>query len=168
MYRIGDFVIYSNSGVCKITDIVSRKDGKTEQLYYVLLPLYQTCTIYTPIDNDKVFMRPVITKTEANRLIDMIPTINAEAYHNRSINQLSEHYNEALKTHDCSDLIELCMSIYAKKQSLEQQNRKFGAVDEKFMKRAEELLHGELAVALGIEKDQVPAYIAERIANNTK
>ena len=93
----------------------------------------------------------------------MIPAIRVEAYHNRDLNQLAEHYKASLSTHDCSDLIELSMSIYAKKQFAEQQKRKFGVVDEKFMKRAEDLLFGELAAALNIPKDQVPEYIAERV-----
>ena len=36
-------------------------------------------------------------------------------------------------------------------------------VDERFLKRAEELLFSELAVALGIEKDEVPGYISSRV-----
>ena len=33
------------------------------------------------------------------------------------------------------------------------------------MKRAQSLLYGELAVALGIEKDEVEAYIASKMEN---
>lgn len=165
MYKVGDLIIYGSTGVCKVTDITGRNPVglEQEQLFYVLTPLYQNYTIFTSTNNTKIFMRPIITKDEAERLIDMIPAIRAEAYHNRAINQLAEHYKESLKTHDCSDLLELCMSIYAKKQAVEQQNRKFGAVDEKFMKRAENLLFGELAVALDIDKEQVSDYITARI-----
>lgn len=165
MYQVGDLILYGSTGVCKVADITTQelagKDKK--QLFYVLEPLYQNCTIFTPVNTTKIFMRPIISKDEAERLIDMIPAIRAEAYHNRALNQLAEHYKAALITHDCSDLIELSMSIYAKKQFAEQQKRKFGVVDEKFMKRAEDLLFGELAAALNIPKDQVPEYIAERV-----
>ena len=37
-------------------------------------------------------------------------------------------------------------------------------IDERFMRRAEELLFGELAVALEIEREDVPAYLAERLS----
>jgi Transcriptional regulators, similar to M. xanthus CarD len=168
MYKVGDLIIYSSTGVCRIADITARNSEgvEQEQLFYVLTPLYQNYNIFTPINNAKIFMRPIITRNEAERLIDMIPTIRAEAYHNRAISQLAEHYKESLKTHDCSDLLELCMSIYTKRQVVEQQNRKFGAVDEKFMKRAEELLFGELAAAL--DKEQVPVYITARITEERK
>ena len=81
----------------------------------------------------------------------------------QAIRELEEHYTTYLKSHDCGDLIELAMSIYAKKQDLASQHRKFGAVDERFMKRAEDLLYGELAVALKIDRDQVPSHISNRI-----
>jgi CarD family transcriptional regulator len=165
MYQVGDLILYGSTGVCKVADITTQelagKDKK--QLFYVLEPLYQNCTIFTPVNTTKIFMRPIISEDEAERLIDMIPTIRTEAYHNRDLNQLAEHYKVSLSKHDCSDLIELSMSIYAKKQFAEQQKRKFGVVDEKFMKRAEDLLFGELAAALNIPKDQVPEYIAERV-----
>ena len=35
--------------------------------------------------------------------------------------------------------------------------------NEKFMKKAEDLLFGELAVALGIKKEEVPVYIGTRL-----
>ncbi|MGE4485099.1 MAG: CarD family transcriptional regulator [Oscillospiraceae bacterium] len=165
MYQVGDFILYGSTGVCRVTDIVTRDlagVGK-KQLYYVLNPLYQNCVISTPVNATKVFTRPIITKDEAERLIDTIPTIRAEAYHSRIAGQLSEHYEASLKTHDCADLIELTMSIYAKKKFAEQQKRKFGSIDERFMKCAEELLYGELAAALAISKDKVPEYIAERV-----
>ncbi len=41
------------------------------------------------------------------------------------------------------------MSIYAKKQDLEAHKRKVGALDQRFMKRAEDLLFGELAAGPG-------------------
>ncbi len=108
-------------------------------------------------------MHPIISKDEAENLIDTIPEIKVEAYHSRVIRDLTEHYEAAFASHTCEALLELTMSIYQKKKYLEQQKRKFGAVDERFMKRAEDLLFGELAAALGIKKDEVQGYIHNRI-----
>lgn len=165
MYQVGDVVCYENMGVCQITGISPQlMPGSSEsQLYYTLNQLHQHCVIHTPVDNTKVFMRPAISKDEAERLIDLIPSIKAEPYHSKVPSELVGHYNATIKTYDCADLIELTMSIYAKKLEVEGKNRKFGTVDERFMHRAEELLYGELSVALGILKDEVPAYIASRV-----
>ena len=90
--------------------------------------------------------------------------MSAEVHHDRNFTQLAAHYQEALGSHSCSDLIELVMSIYAKKQYVESRKRKFGQVDARFMKRAENLLYGEFSVALGIPFDDVQGYIAGRVS----
>lgn len=170
MYSVGDFIVYSGTGVCRVESITAPgtklplRALDNSRRYYVLKPMYQTEKIYTPVDNPKVFMRPVITSEEAERLIDMIPTIQAHASQTSSPQELKESYQTATQTFDCADLIELTMCIYAKKQLAEQQKRKIGQVDERYMRRAEELLHGEFSVALGIEKDEVAPYIAKRVA----
>lgn len=165
MYKIGDLILYGGTGVCRIMDVATPDIPgiKKNKLYYVLKPLYQEYVIYSPVDNLKIFMRPIISASEADRLIDMIPTIQAEVYHSRVFSQLEEHYGALLKTHDCSDLLKLITSIYAKKQLMEQQKRKLGAMDVKYMKLAEELLFSELSAAFGISKDKVPDYIAARV-----
>ena len=163
MYQPGDMIIYGSTGVCCVKEITTPDFEKDKsRQYYAMEPVYQDGVIYTPVDT-KVFMRAVISKDEANALIDQIPTMQTEAYHNSVLRELEEHYNVYLKSHDCADLLELGRSIYIKRQELLSQHRKFGAVDERFMKRAEDLLYGELAVALGIDKNQVESYIAERV-----
>jgi CarD family transcriptional regulator len=170
MYQINDYIVYGRTGACKITDIRTSKNTSAikDQLYYVLQPLHENCVIYTPV-NTKLFMRPVISAEEAERLIDTIPSIHAEPYYNDSMQGLAKHYETVLQYHDCADLIELSMSIYTKKQTAEQQNRKLGLIDERYMKQTEELLYGELSLTLGIPKDDVPGYIASRVESiNTR
>ena len=41
--------------------------------------------------------------------------------------------------------------------------KKLGLVDERYMKRAQDMLHGEFAVALGIERNEVPGYIESKL-----
>jgi CarD family transcriptional regulator len=165
MYQIGDLILYGNTGVCRVSDIFVRRSSCTDggQLCYTLSPLYQDCMISTPVDSTKVFMRPIISREEAEALIDSIPSIRVSAYHNRVLRQLAEHYEEALRSHNCSDLIRLTMSLYDKRREVANEKKKFGAVDERFMKRAEDLLFGELGAALGIPRDEVPDYISSRI-----
>ena len=168
MYNTGELIVYGSTGVCRVVELkmIKTSSNAKGQMYYVLKPLYQNYTVSTPVDNKKVFMRHIISREEAERLVEMIPSIRAEAYHNRSPQRLAEHYKESISTHDCADLIELTMSIYAKKQYVEQQKRKFGAVDEKFMRRAEDLLFGELAAALDISRDEVRGYIEEKLSKS--
>lgn len=159
MYQTGDLVLYGRTGVCR----VERIDHQKGQDFYALKPLYQSCDIYTPVDNEKVFMRPIISREEAERIVDLIPGLEVEAYENKVLRQLTEHYQASINTHDCEDLVELTMSLYAKRKTAQDQKRKFGAVDERFMKWGEELLFGELAAALDIPVGEVPDYISRRV-----
>ena len=168
MFQEGSLIIYGTTGVCRVTGITMRDDfGQGQkQPYYTLCPLYQSGSIFAPVDNSRVFMRPILTKEEADALIDSIPTIHAEAFHSRSPQELAEHYTQALRAHNCLTLLETVLSIHAKKQNLASQHKKFGQVDSRFLKQAQDLLHGELAAALGIEKDAVQTYIAARLGQD--
>ena len=159
MFQPGDLVVYGRTGVCRV-ERIERERG---QDFYALTPLYHSCNILTPV-NGKIFMRPVISKEEALRLIDQMPSMEVEPWQSGALREMNERYQAIVATHECEDLIELVMSIYAKKKNAEQEKRKFGAADERFMKEGKALLHGELAVALDIPVDRVPGYISDRLA----
>ena len=117
MFKPGDLVIYGGTGVCRIVSVEPSSSGRENgRLYYTLKPISQTFPITTPVDNAKVFMRPIISRKEAEDLIDSIPSIHAEAYSSKVMRELAEHYQSILSTYDCRNLIELTMSIYAKKK----------------------------------------------------
>ena len=166
MFQKGDYVVYGNLGVCQVEGVEERRfEGlDAAHLYYQLTPVYQGGVLYVPADNPRIALRAVISAEEANRLIDTIPSMDSRAFHSRSAQELSAHYEEALKTHDCADLLQLIRSLYTKKSDLASQKRKFGRVDEHFMKCAEDSINGEFAVALGISREEVPGYISRRIA----
>jgi CarD family transcriptional regulator len=164
MYQVGDLVVYGSDGVCRITEISERREiGVRDQtLCYTLRPLYQSYVISAPVGSNKIYMRPVISKEEAEHLIDAIPSVSSEPISGAQ-KELAEHYRAAVDSHDCRRLVRLTMSIHAKEKQALASRRKVGAMDQKYMKRAESLLFGELAVALGIERDEVPHYIAARL-----
>lgn len=164
MYQVGELVSYGSTGVCRVSEISVQPgmDGE-ERLYYVMQPLYKACVISVPVDSDKVFIRPIISREEADRLIGLIPTLDCPVFHSRASRELNEHYTTMLKSHNCQDWMTLAISIKTKKQMLQSQKRKFGSVDERYLKQAEELLFGELAAALDIPRDHVREYIDAKL-----
>ncbi|MDO4266122.1 MAG: CarD family transcriptional regulator [Eubacteriales bacterium] len=169
MYQIGDLIIYNNSGVCRVLDITTPEECASlsgmsaGRKYYILEPLYKKGTVYAPADPPKAFMRPVISKEEAEKLISLIPAFRKEAYYARNLQTLRDHYRISVNSHSCEQLIGLTSSIYEKRESAAALGRKLGQVDQKYMQQAEEQLFGELAAALGIPVADVPDYIAEHI-----
>ena len=164
MYQVGELVSYGSTGVCRVSEIINQTcpDGE-ERLYYVMQPLYKACVISVPVDSDKVFIRPIITRDEADRLIGLIPTMDCPAFHSRVSRELNEHYTTLLKSYSCQNWMEMTISIHTKKQWLLSRKRKFGSVDERNLKQAEELLFGELAAARDIPKEEVREYIGAKL-----
>ena len=164
-YCVGDLVLYGRTGVCRVEEIVEEtpRGADGPRRFYSLRPLYQKCSIRAPAAGGKVFIRPIISDSEARDLIARMPHVQAEPYHNRNLNQLREHYRECLECFDCEGLIRLMKSLWLKKREAESQKKKFGAVDERFMREAEDLLYGEFAAALDIDRDKVEHYIADTL-----
>lgn len=164
MYKIGQNIIYGNVGVCYVRDIAAGQEiGLDAGQYYVLEPRYENGTIYTPVDTTRIFMRPVISKAEADSLIDQIPLMKAIPDNTRNIQELRTHYKMVIDRHDCAGLIGLSMSIHAKETEKKQHGHKLGQVDEKYMKQAESSLYEEFSVALEIPAQEVPRYIRSRL-----
>ena len=164
MYEIGDLIVYAGEGVCRVEEIgVPPMTGINKQRqYYTLKPLYREGMVYAPVDT-QVFMRPVITREDADALIDRIPEIEPVVYENSNLRFLNEYYQAQLQNYNCEGLIKLIRSTRAKREVMIGRGKKLGLVDERYMKRAQDMLHGEFAVALGIERNEVPGYIQTKL-----
>ena len=72
---------------------------------------------------------------------------------------LAEKYKLTIKTHECEELIRLIKTVYYRSQDMINQGKKPGQTDIQYMKQAEELLYGELSIALEIPLSEVKNYI---------
>lgn len=161
MFDIGSLLIYDTTGVCRVLDIgvpeglpVANKGKK----YYKLSPVFGSGTIYIPVDT-KVFMRPVISKEEAEALVRKIPEIREDICESHNLKVLEDHYKASLMTHECEGLVQLIKTVYTKKKNLEKNGKRTGKTDQQYMKRAKQLLYEELSIALGIPVAEVEDYI---------
>ncbi len=160
MYQPGDLIVYGGEGVCRVEAVGPLKlsDMKSDKLYYTLQPVHRAGTVFAPVEG-KVFMRPVISREQAEALIRSIPEVQERHLDGRNLRAAGEYYQKMLSSHDCADLVELIKTIYSKQQMAQAAGRKGGQLDERYRKRAEETLYGELAVVLDIPKDKVETYI---------
>ena len=163
MYQTGELVVYGTTGVCRVEGFGSPDPmDRSGKQYYLLKPLYQDGIIYTPVEGGKVPMRPVMSAEEARALAAEVPRIQPEEHRARTIQLLTQHYQTILQSGSNRELLELTMSIYAKRCQAEQHNRRLGLVDERYGRHAERLLFGELAAALGLPYDEVPGFLFSR------
>ena len=166
MYNIGDYVIYGRTGICVVKDIGYRELPGIggPRLYYTLNPVYAAGIIYTPVDTS-ISMRRAISRDEAIGLIQQIPAIEHTMDDSLDISgrELPDYYKSLIESHDCKDLIRLIITVYSKTQQALQDKRKICQTHQNFMRNAEDMLYGELSVALGIDKESVPSFIEDMI-----
>lgn len=163
MFSVGDLIVYNETGVCRVEKVGPPPfDPKGKRDYYTLVPLHSTGTIYVPVDTS-VFMRPILSRDQAEELIRRLPEIQQAHVDQADYRALAQQYRGFFETHCCEDLVQLIKAVYVKTQRQNQAGKKPSKVDQEFRKRAETLLHDELAAALEIPFEQVPDYIEGRL-----
>ena len=168
MYQTGDFVMYGNTGVCRVEEIGYPDAASDEdKLYYKMWPDYDKEVIYISVDTGE-FMRPVMSRQDAEQLIDSIPDIPDKVSDNHDMRMLSEQYRACLNARRNEDLIRLIKGVYQKRRRSLKAGRHMGQIDQQNMRRAEKRLDGELAVVLGMEYDEIQPYIHKRVEAKTK
>lgn len=165
MFQKDEYVIYGNNGICRVEDVgipVNYPRAKEGKQYYTLVPVFGSGVIYAPVDT-RVFMRNILTKQEAEELIDHMPEIEAEAFAGQDVRTLSEKYKQCLDTHRCEDLIRLAKTVHKKEKSMMESGRKLAKTEQDYGKIAKELLHQEFSIALGLPFEEVEGYILKRV-----
>jgi CarD family transcriptional regulator len=166
MYSVNDLIIYGSSGVCRVSSIGVPSDipsAEPKRAYYTLCPLFDNGTIRIPVDSN-VFMRPVLSRTEAESIIAGIPEIHADkGCDSNSPQLLSEHYKAYFTSHRCEDLLMLMKSLYAKNQQAGARGKTLGRTDQHYYQRAKDLLEQEFSVALNMPVEEVGSYIAQKV-----
>ena len=141
MYQIGDYVVYGGSGVCHVMGVGTPASSACDRhrAYYTLRLLAGTETIYVPVDT-RVSMRPVLTRREADALILQLPALSECPVDTKNPQLRSHAYQASFHANDSAELARLLKTIHHKDSDARKAGRQPGKVDERFRKRAEELL----------------------------
>lgn len=169
MFEIGEFVVYGNTGVCKVEEVTKMAAPGTsdDKWYYALEPVYDKgCRLFTPVDNKKVKIRPVLTRQEADELIHQIQRIELLGVKDEKSRE--QVYKDAIRTCSCVEWVRMIKTLYVRKKSRLAQGKKVTSSDAKYLRLAEDSLYGELAVVMGIPKKEMGAYIASRVEESQK
>ena len=160
MFSVGEKIIYGENGVCTVEKIGSLPmDGAGDRMYYHLTPLIGSGTYFAPVDS-AAYMRPVMTRSEAEAFIATIPGIEPAICSDTRFNHVDAYYKELFKLHSCEALVSVIKGLYSRMADRKTKSSRAEAT----MKRAKDILHGELAVALDIDISEVENYIAESVA----
>ena len=164
MYEVGDYVINSGNGICRIEDRMHLDmEGIDEnQWFFLVVPVEEQATrLYIPVEKIADKTRMVMDEVEAWNLMDGVVQIDElEIPNDRMREQI---YKQAVLSNDPTQLIRVIKTIFVRKQQREAEGKKNTVIDERYFKLAENNLYDELAFAIGREKEEIPELIAERI-----
>lgn len=162
MFKKGEIVVYSATGVCRIEDLCEKQFGSFSAQYYVLKPLMQKCaTVFVPVNNAALTSKihAILTKSELEKAInaaqiDDVPSAETE-YERR------QRFSDILQSGDRTQLVLMVWELYRLKKRQMDNSRRLHLADERLLDSAENILFEEIAYVYGIEKNEAEAMIDE-------
>lgn len=164
MYEVGDYVINSGNGICRIEEKMQldMEGIDKNQWFFLVVPVEEQSTkLYIPVEKIGDKTRMVMNEGEAWHLMDDVARIDELEIPNDRLRE--QIYKQALLSNDPAQLIRVIKTIFVRKQQRAAEGKKNTVVDERYFKLAENNLYDELAFAIGREKEEIPDLIAERI-----
>ncbi|MBO5489756.1 MAG: CarD family transcriptional regulator, partial [Eubacterium sp.] len=161
LFKVGDYVVHGNNGVCKVDAVQEMEMGTKTRTYYTLVPLYSPGSkLFVPTDSKKVITRAVMTEEEAKQLLsewDKIETLDVDNDKNRE-----DIYKAALRSCDTRQWMMLIKTSHLRNQERLKNGKKITTSDERYLQMAQDNLFGELAIPFKMSKGE-----AEALFNST-
>ncbi len=164
MFEVGEYIFYGSTGVCQVAEIkkMAPPGTKADRLYYELEPVYDRGRrVFTPVGNEKVLMRKIVTAKEADELIGKVKEIDTLQIPNEK--QREETYKKAMRACSCEEWIRIIKTLYLRGKTRQAEGKKITSSDARYLRQAEDNLYGELSIALKIPKDEVEDFITRRV-----
>ncbi len=164
MFQKDDYVFYESGGICRIADIqVSPLAGMPEnRSYYVMESVHSANgTMYIPVDNEQVFLRPLLSRAEAEELIERIPSVEAIEEPNAKL--LRNKYLDAMKTHRPEEWVRVIKTVYRRTGGTAPRVVRLSETERSLTENAKRYLYTELSLALGLDARSMEQYIIDRL-----
>ena len=162
MLHIGDYVVSSVNGICKIEEEVERSWSGENRLYFALIPIKEKeSKIYIPVENAEQRVRKAMTQEEAREFIGKLKSTQEIPVENEKM--CEKEYKAAVYSGDPMQVARVIKTIYLRKQKRTALGKKATVIDDRYYRLAIHILHSELAYALGCNEENVESKIKELI-----
>ncbi|WP_405099091.1 CarD family transcriptional regulator [Oceanobacillus sp. FSL H7-0719] len=147
MFKIGDLIIYSTHGVCKIDDICEKSYRDVTREYYVLYPIEDpNLLISVPVDSDQVVMLDIMDQEEARKVIQAFEEPGMEWIEDAKIR--NKKYNNIIRGGDQKAIIKLANTLMRKQMEAKGNKERMYDQDQKMLEYIQGILFQELAASL--------------------
>lgn len=155
MYEVGDRMVYGVHGVCRVAGCEERKVDRRRQRYLVLEPIGQAGSQYmVPTENQAAMakLHPLLTRQELEGLLSS-PQVHTVSWISDE-NQRKQRYREIMVSGDRQQMMQMVYTLYRHREAQAAAGKKCHVTDEFFLRDAEKLLIGEMAVVLDLDQEQ--------------
>ena len=162
MFEIGEHIVYGTSGICRVEEICpSPYDKNDTRTFYLLIPVHNPMgsTIYTPVDNDRVPMRALMTLEEIKALLAAIPKIGVLSVPIEK--QRREIYRTVIGALRPEGYVQIIKTVRQRRAELSAARKHVPVTDLDYGRLARQLLCSECAYVLGMTEAEADAYLAE-------
>lgn len=164
MYKINDYLVYKND-VCKVKNIKKNEINGLD--YYILVPTNDdSLIINVPTDNRMGYIKNIITKEEAEKLINDIPKI--KPLKNIEDKYIENTYKNLIYNGTREDLIKIIKTTYLRNKERINNKKKISDKDSNYFNKAEKYLYNELSIVLNKTFDETKEYIINRVNEQIK
>ena len=165
MFQIGDYVYYASGGICQVAEIcyAPLSGMPKDRLYYVLRSMHEASGVmYVPVYSDTVFLRPLLTKDAAERLLDQFAAIGEIEESNAKL--LKGKYIEAMNCHDPTEWVRVIKTVRRRIRNLAEHSKtqRISDTERSYAEDAKRYLYTELSLILEIPVGEMEGYIQRR------
>ena len=151
LFQVGEYVVHPGQGVCMVDEIVHEP-----QETYLLLPVTSRhhMRISFPVASESR-LRSVLSREEAQQLIDEYPRMPLDDFTERNIPLEEEHFKKKIRGGSCRDSMCVVKTFRHRIAGLQARNKKPPVAYERVLKLASDRALTELAVALQETTDDI-------------
>ena len=161
MFSIGDLVVHPMHGAGVIDDIVRERVAGTTKEYYVFKMPMGGLILKIPTENSQVIgIRKVISKEEADELLNEIPSIAVE--HNANWNKRYQENLLRLKSGDLREVAQVIKGLM-RRDTL----RGLSTGERKMLHSAKQIMISELVLVLGSDYKSVEGQLDHAMSQKT-
>ena len=150
MYWIGDIVVHSGHGVCRITD--KKTNPEMNKDFFQLKTVSNQLTIMIPEDKVDEFLRPVISKDFFLQNLDL--TKGKAINYSKDNKERRNQFQTLLSSNRLQDTLLLLKSLYSLADEKKKERKMLGSFDSQFFQQALKKASEELMFSMNLSKTE--------------
>ena len=166
MCQIGDKVVHINGGVFIVQEIKKMNYGLGDTNYLILKPYFEdetnkTLIVYVPENKKNEFIKRVMSKEEALKILEQIKTIEPLWYNDAKTRK--DKFGELVRSRNIDNICIVVKSLYVKQLELNEKNKSLNLLDYDYLNKLKKEIEEELAVSLNMSINEIKDYLKNYI-----